>query len=90
MAHRYWLPLLVSALIAANVSVACAQTAAPPPRPRQACAADMKQFCGSVQPGGGRIAQCMRDNAAKLSSGCRDALQAAQAARASSKAQPSN
>jgi Cysteine rich repeat len=89
MPNRYWLLLLTSAMIVATLSPAWAQTSATPPRPRQACAADVKQFCGDVQPGGGRLVQCMRDNAAKLSSGCRDALQAAQAERAS-KAQKSN
>jgi len=56
--------------------------AADAPTPRQGCAADYKQFCAGVKPGGGRIAQCMRENVAKLSAPCKEALQAAQAKKA--------
>ena len=58
-----------------------AQPSAVPPASRatqravvRACAADMKTLCAGVMPGGGRILQCMRDNAAKLSTGCQDAV----------------
>ena len=50
---------------------------------RQACRDDVKQLCAGVQPGGGRIAQCLRDNAAKVSDGCKQAIQAARASQQS-------
>ncbi len=48
---------------------------------RQACAADYKAFCSGVQPGGGRIVACLKQNAANLSSGCQKALAADKSAR---------
>jgi hypothetical protein len=41
---------------------------------RDACREDYKKLCGSVTPGGGRIKQCMKDNAANLSERCRAAI----------------
>ncbi|MBI4725400.1 MAG: PRC-barrel domain-containing protein [Rhodomicrobium sp.] len=40
-------------------------------RVEDACADDIEEFCGSVTPGGGRIALCMRANADQLSRRCR-------------------
>ncbi len=40
----------------------------------QACRADFRTLCAGVRPGGGRIAQCLRDNSAKLSDGCRTSI----------------
>ncbi len=48
---------------------------------REACAADYKALCPNVQPGGGRIIACLKDNAGKLSEGCQKALTAAKAAQ---------
>lgn len=48
---------------------------------RGACRDDVKQLCPGIQPGGGRIKQCLKDNAAKVSDGCKQALQAARAAQ---------
>ncbi len=39
-----------------------------------ACAADIEELCGSVTPGGGRIALCVRANADQLSRRCRITL----------------
>ena len=41
---------------------------------RGACMNDVKSLCGSVQPGGGRIRECMREHRAQLSSGCKLAI----------------
>jgi Cysteine rich repeat len=41
---------------------------------KEACHDDYKKLCGSVTPGGGRIKQCMKDNADKLSERCRTAI----------------
>ena len=34
-----------------------------------ACKEDLKKFCGSVKPGGGRTHHCLRSNMEKLSKG---------------------
>ena len=47
----------------------------------QACRDDIGQFCAGVQPGGGRIAQCLKAHGRQLSPGCVSALKAARAAR---------
>ncbi|MBR0873638.1 hypothetical protein JQ633_25000 [Bradyrhizobium tropiciagri] len=41
---------------------------------RSACGADVRSICGTVQPGGGRIVQCLATNAGSLSPACRDVL----------------
>jgi hypothetical protein len=55
-------------------------SAAQPPRPArriaQACAAERQQFCTGVQPGGGRVIECLRANAGQASARCGRALQA--------------
>ncbi len=40
----------------------------------KACGPDVRALCGSVAPGEGRVAVCVRDNAEKLSQACRDAI----------------
>jgi hypothetical protein len=64
------------ALLALPVAPAFAQSGV-----RQACRDDVKQLCAGVQPGGGRIKQCLKDNAAKVSDGCKQAIQAARASK---------
>jgi Cysteine rich repeat len=41
---------------------------------REACRNDVKALCGSVQPGGGRIRDCMSEHRAQLSSACKLAI----------------
>jgi hypothetical protein len=36
------------------------------------CRADLEKFCPGVEPGGGRIAACLKKNAAQLSPGCKE------------------
>ena len=38
---------------------------------KQACADDVQQFCASVKPGGGRVAQCLKVHEGKLSVECK-------------------
>jgi hypothetical protein len=42
------------------------------------CAPDAKKFCGNVQPGGGRIAKCMKSHEAELSPACRSEMKRAE------------
>jgi hypothetical protein len=46
---------------------------------RDACAKDIATHCPGVQPGGGRIAACFKENLPKLSEGCRTALKSSAA-----------
>jgi hypothetical protein len=80
-------PAAGAAPAAAGAASAAAPVAAPtvivlrPMRPREelfvlrsACGADVRSICGGVQPGGGRIVQCLATNAAQLSPACKDVL----------------
>ncbi|MFG1463969.1 cysteine rich repeat-containing protein [Xanthobacter sp. DSM 24535] len=68
---RFALPLLVL-----GPPPALAQSAAPPAvqAAQQACRTDAQKLCASVQPGGGRIVQCLREQQGQLSEACRTAL----------------
>jgi hypothetical protein len=73
---------------AAASPAAAAPAAAPAPalvlrpmRPREelfvlrsACGGDVRSLCGGVQPGGGRIVQCLATQAASLSPACKQVL----------------
>jgi hypothetical protein len=41
---------------------------------RSACGGDVRSLCGGVQPGGGRILQCLATKAASLSPACKEIL----------------
>jgi hypothetical protein len=41
---------------------------------RSACGGDVRSVCGGVQPGGGRIVQCLAQNAGSLSPACKQVL----------------
>ena len=36
-----------------------------------ACMNDIKSLCGSIQPGGGRVRDCMKDHRTQLSIACK-------------------
>ena len=48
-------------------------------RAAEVCQEEVGKVCGSVEPGEGRIAQCLRENKAKLSSPCNAELAGLQA-----------
>jgi Cysteine rich repeat len=62
------LPAWWAALLLAGA--AQAQTTAPP----RACAEDMRQYCGGVRPGGGRIVACLQQNETRLCADCKAEL----------------
>ena len=45
----------------------------------QACKADYTKFCKSTQPGGGRIAECLKSHESELAPACKSALDTASA-----------
>jgi cysteine rich repeat protein len=73
-----WLLAVAAAVLSAGVQ---AQTSpAPAGNLRAACKADGHKFCSSVQPGGGRIIECLNAHKSELSAACQDALKAEKAA----------
>jgi Cysteine rich repeat len=60
--------------LALAAGLAFAADAPPTGGARAACKADAEKFCSSVQPGGGRVKACMKQNEAQLSQPCKDAL----------------
>jgi len=48
---------------------------------RGACREDVEQLCAGVQPGGGRIAQCLREHQDRVSEGCKSAIASARSQR---------
>ena len=47
----------------------------------KACKADVKQFCADAKPGKGAIADCMKEHAADVSDGCKEAMAKAEAGK---------
>jgi len=39
-----------------------------------ACAEDVAKFCKDIQPGGGRLAKCLREHERELSAGCKQQI----------------
>lgn len=48
---------------------------------RAVCEADLRKLCAGVQPGGGKLSQCLQQNAASVSQPCKEKLMALRAAR---------
>ncbi len=48
---------------------------------RDACMEDYRRFCANVQRGGGRIRQCMLENASQLTPQCRESMKAVQGSK---------
>jgi hypothetical protein len=72
------------ALAAAVLTLSAQAQTSPAPAPasnlRAACKADGHKFCSSVQPGGGRIIECLNAHKTELSAACQDALKNEKAA----------
>jgi Cysteine rich repeat len=70
--HRFVVVALMAAMFA--------YTGLPPSASAQSrtCMDDVQQFCPGVQPGGGRIMQCLKAHETNLSAACKDQLQTAQ------------
>jgi hypothetical protein len=80
MTDRKFLPAVMLGALMTLVFAglpAAAKTAQPSGTVRAACAADIRTLCAGIQPGGGRIRQCMREKRDQLSQGCKRALIAA-------------
>jgi hypothetical protein len=81
---KIWIVAGAALMIA---GAACAQDAGPGPGPgrggavRQACRADIEKLCPGVQPGGGRVMQCMRQHTAEISDPCKSAMMSARGNR---------
>jgi len=62
---------LSALVLTAGVALAADQ---PPTTTRASCKADAAALCPGVQPGAGRVAACLKENEAKVSPACKDAL----------------
>lgn len=69
-------------LVASGTAAAQALSRAQMQTVRAACEADIRATCPGVQPGGGRILQCIKANPDKISQLCKDALIAVKAEQA--------
>jgi hypothetical protein len=61
-------------LVFAAVVIAPMLALAEPGLLQGACMSDVKALCGSVQPGGGRIRDCMKEHRTELSTSCKAAI----------------
>ncbi len=68
--------VLALALLAAGAASAQERGAV-----REACKDDFAKYCPNIEPGGGRIRDCMREHRAELSQTCTDAVAAARQQR---------
>jgi hypothetical protein len=50
-----------------------------------ACQNDVQQFCKDIKPGGGRLAQCLKQHESELSSTCKAELTQARSMRRSTR-----
>jgi hypothetical protein len=65
--------ILLPTVLLLSASAAMAQNAAAK-AVMQACKPDIARFCSQVQPGGGRVKACMKENIRELSDPCKEAL----------------
>jgi hypothetical protein len=65
---------LKHSLVVAVISVMPTIALADPGPMHGACMNDVKSLCGSIQPGGGRIRDCMKEHRTQLSNTCKVAI----------------
>lgn len=80
--------LLIAALLAAGNALADD----PPAKldHMNVCRADVQKLCSNVQPGGGRIVACLKQNADSVSDACKQKLQQMQARKGNRQGNPPN
>jgi hypothetical protein len=66
--------LTICAILLLSASGAMAQMRPGAMAAARACRPDIRQFCGDVPPGQGRIKACMKAHIAELSEPCKEAL----------------
>ena len=66
--------ILLAAVLAFSSAIALAADQPQGNGPRVACKADVEKLCSGIQPGGGRVAGCLKQNEAQVSAACKDAL----------------
>ena len=74
----------LTALLVFSSGVALAADAQRQPPRRTTCKADVEKLCAGIQPGGGRIAECLKQNQAQVSAPCQDAIAKARKRKAPS------
>lgn len=57
------------------IAVLVLATGASAQRELDACLFDMQKLCADVEPGAGRMLQCLKENSAKVSPGCKAVLE---------------
>lgn len=62
----------IALMFGLSAGVAMAQTAAE----REACMADFEKYCPGVQPGGGRVIECLSKQIDKLTPQCKAVVEA--------------
>ena len=67
------------------VLVAAGPAAAQPGLSRAVCKDDVAKLCADIQPGAGRIVECLKAHGDQVSEGCRTAMTEAMAARRAQK-----
>jgi len=64
--------MIAARLLVISVGVVVPSIASAEPGAVQgACRTDVKALCGSVQPGGGRVRECMKEHRSQLSNECK-------------------
>ncbi|MCF4165346.1 cysteine rich repeat-containing protein [Zavarzinia compransoris] len=74
--------VVLAAAVPALAPAAMAQGGPIAQKVRAACTNDVQTLCPDVQPGGGRILQCLKEKQSQVSPDCIAALEEAKAARA--------